>query len=166
MRYRGAESIYVVLSGASSLFYRMIFVVEVFYQIQTVGLNPLQLVLVGTTWQAVSFLGQTPTGILADMYSRRWAVVIGFFLVGAGYPHRGLRALFVAVLAGQVVWGFGSTLVNGADAAWIADEVGAEHVGQVYLRAAQAGYVTGLSRHRGEHGPGHRAPQSAHHRRG
>ena len=31
MRQRGAASIYVVLSGASALCYRMIFVVEVFY---------------------------------------------------------------------------------------------------------------------------------------
>jgi len=144
MRNRGADSIYVILSGASSFFYRMIFVVEVFYQIKMVGLNPLQLVLVGTLWQSISFLCQTPTGILADMYSRRWAVVLGLSLVGAGFLIEGSFPVFAAVLAAQVLSALGGTLMNGADAAWIADEVGAERVGWVYLRAAQIGSIAGL----------------------
>ena len=144
MRNRGADSIYVVLSGASSLFYRMIFVVEVFYQIKTVGLNPLQLVLVGTLWQAISFLCQAPTGILADMYSRRGAVVLGLGLVGAGFLVEGSIPTFAAVLAAQVLSALGGTLINGADTAWIADELGADRVGAVYLRAAQIGSIAGL----------------------
>jgi DHA3 family tetracycline resistance protein-like MFS transporter len=144
MRDRGAASIYVVMSGASSLFYRMIFVVEVFYQIKTVGLNPLQLVLVGTLWQSISFLCQAPTGILADMYSRRWAVVLGFFLVGAGFLIEGSFSVFAAVLAAQVLSALGGTLVNGADAAWIADELDEDRVGTVYLHAAQVGSIAGL----------------------
>lgn len=48
MRNREVSFIYLVLSGASSLCYSMILTVELVYLIQTVGFNPLQLVLIGT----------------------------------------------------------------------------------------------------------------------
>jgi len=144
MRHRGAYPIYVVLSGASSLFYALVFTVNMVYQIQTVGLNPLQLVLVGTLLEAVCFLFQVPTGILADMYSRRWAVVCGVLLIGSGFLVEGSIPAFAAVLIAQVLWGLGATLMDGADAAWVADELGEERVGPVYIRAAQIGSLAGL----------------------
>ncbi len=144
MRNRRASSIYIFLSCISSLSYSMIFTIGQIYQINVVGLNPLQLVLVGSLQQSVNFLLQVPTGILADMYSRRGAVVLGFLLVGAGYLIEGLIPTFAAVLVGAGISGFGSTLVNGADAAWIADEMGAMQARQVYIRAAQIGSIASL----------------------
>jgi DHA3 family tetracycline resistance protein-like MFS transporter len=144
MRNRAAYPIYVILSGASSLFYALVFTVNIVYQVETVRLNPLQLVLVGTLLESVCFLFQVPTGILADMYSRRWAVVLGVLLIGAGFLVEGAIPRFGAVLAAQVLWGLGATLKDGADAAWVADEVGAERAGQVYLRAGQIGAVAAL----------------------
>lgn len=98
MCHRGAYPIYVVLRGASSLFYALVVTVNMVYQIQTVGLNPLQLVLVGTLLESVCFLFQVPTGILADMYGRRWAVVCGVFLIGAGFLVEGSISAFASVL--------------------------------------------------------------------
>ncbi len=144
MRNRGASSIYMFLSGVSSLNYSMIFTIELVYQVRSVGLNPLQLVLVGSVQQSIIFLSQAPTGILADMYSRRWAVVLGFFLVGTSYLIEGFVPVFVAVLVAAGIGGLGATFVNGADAAWIADEMGAERVGQIYIRAAQIGSITSV----------------------
>src|SRR5579883_3029421 len=144
MRVRGAYPIYLLLSGASSLFFALIFTVNMVYQVKTVGLNPLQLVLVGTLLESVCFLCQVPTGILADMYSRRWAVVLGVFLIGVGFVLEGSFPRFWAVLAAQVLWGLGATFTDGADAAWIADEIGEEGVGRVYIRGAQVGAVAGL----------------------
>ena len=104
MRHRGAVSIYVILSGASALFYRMIFVVEMFYQIKAVGLNPFQLVLVGTVGQAVAlFVGQAPTGILAGHVQPPLGCRGGPFPRRCGYLVEGLVPQFVAVLAGQAV---------------------------------------------------------------
>src|SRR5947209_4160595 len=111
MHNRGAFSIYVFLSGMSSLSYSMIFTIELIYQAKVVGLNPLQLVLVGSVQQSVNFLLQAPTGILADMYSRRWVVVLGLFLVGTGYLIEGFIPVFVVVLAAAGIRGLGSTLV-------------------------------------------------------
>ncbi len=55
------------------------------YRVQTVGLNPLQLVLVGTVLEVTAFIFEIPTGIVADLYSRRLSVIIGTFLFGIGF---------------------------------------------------------------------------------
>ena len=45
------------------------------------------------------------------------------------------------VLAAQLIWGAGYTFVSGALQAWIADELGGEDLGRVYLRGEQADYL-------------------------
>jgi DHA3 family tetracycline resistance protein-like MFS transporter len=144
MRSRSAASLYLFLIGASSLFSAMVYTVELIYQAITIGLNPLQLVLAGTMQQVVSILFQAPTGALADVYSRRLAVVTGLVLIGSAYLLEGLIPSFFAVLAAQAVLGVGGSLRDGADAAWIADELGAEQAGPVYLRATQLGWLATL----------------------
>jgi MFS transporter, DHA3 family, tetracycline resistance protein len=144
MRNRDASSIYIVLSAAMSLFYALLLPVELVYLIKVAGFNPIQLVLIGTLRQAMNFFFQVPTGILSDMYSRRIAVVLGILLTGAGYLVEGLWSVSAIIFTAQVLVGLGSTLMNGADTAWVADEVGAEHVGPVYIRAAQIGSLLSL----------------------
>lgn len=139
----GAFSIYVFLNTVSSLCYSMILTIELIYQAR-VGLNPFQLVFAGSLQQFVVFVSQPPTGAFADMYSRRWAIVLGFFLVGLGYLIEGVFPIVPLVFVSVAIVGLGVTLVNGADAAWIADEMGPEHVGQVYMRAAQYGSLASL----------------------
>ncbi|MDB5076064.1 MAG: Major facilitator superfamily 1 [Chloroflexi bacterium] len=144
MRDRDAYAVYLLLTTASSFCYPMVWIVSTVYMVKDVGLNPLQLVLAGTIQQSVNFVFQAPTGALADMYSRRWAVVLGFFLVGAGFLLQGLIPVFAAVLVSQALTGLGHTIADGADAAWIADEIGVERAGPSYLRAAQLGSIASL----------------------
>src|SRR5579859_5819579 len=124
MRKLGAYPVYLLLSATLSLGNSMLWAVETLYLIKAVGLNPVQLVLVTTVLLGVHLLFQTPTGILADMYSRRLAVVVGLFVLGAGHIVEGAQASYPAVLAGTVIGSLGSAIVSGADAAWIADELG------------------------------------------
>ena len=144
MRNRGASFVYILLSGATSLFYSMLLTVELVYLIKVVGFDPLQLVFIGTIRQSVGFVFQLPTGVLADMYSRRWAVILGLLLIGTGYLVEGTVPVIAIVFADQVLIGLGVTLVDGADTAWIADEVGTEQVGAIYVHAAQIGSLTSL----------------------
>ena len=144
MRNRGASFVYILMSGASSLSYSMLLTVELVYLIKVVGFDPLQLVFIGTIRQSMGFVFQLPTGVLADMYSRRWAVVLGLLLIGIGYLVEGAVPIVAIVFAAQILIGLGVTLADGADVAWIADEVGAEQVGAIYLRAAQIGPLTSL----------------------
>jgi DHA3 family tetracycline resistance protein-like MFS transporter len=144
MRMRGAASAYLFLKGASSLFMALVYTVELIYQAQTVGLNPFQLVLAGTVQQVVSILGQAPTGVLADTYSRRWAIVLGLALTGGGYLVEGLIPVLASVLVAQALVGLGTSMMDGADTAWIADELGTEQAGPLYLRATQIGWIATL----------------------
>ena len=48
-------------------------------------LDAFQLVLVGTVQETSCFLFEMPTGVVADLYSRRRSVLIGMFLYGLGF---------------------------------------------------------------------------------
>lgn len=138
MNNRRSYKVFLIIQGAHALFFGLIFTISLVYQVQVVHLNPLQLVLVGTMLEITSFIAQTPTGIFADVYSRRWSVIIGTFLVGAGFTLEGSIPLFGAVLLAQVLWGLGGSFLDGALEAWIADEVGDAQVGHVFMRGAQS----------------------------
>jgi DHA3 family tetracycline resistance protein-like MFS transporter len=144
MRNYNASFIYIMLNSISSFCYSMLLTVELVYLSQVVGFDPLQLVLIGTVRQSVSFFLQVPTGVLADMYSRRWAVVLGILLIGVGYLIEGAIPIPVVVFSAQILLSLGVTLADGADSAWIADELGVERAGPVYLRAAQIASIASL----------------------
>ena len=109
------QPVYYLLCGGTSFLLVLAFTLSQVYYVTVVGLSPLQMVLVGTVLEATCFLFEIPTGIVADLYSRRLSVVIGVTLLGAGMLLQGLVPTFAAVLVAQVVWGTGSTFLSGAD---------------------------------------------------
>lgn len=145
MNRPSAYAVYLILSGASTLFNAIMFTVQAVYYVQAAGLNPLQLVLVGTAMEIAAFLFEVPTGLVADTYSRRLSVIIGTVVTGAAFVLQGLVPRFDAILLGLVIWGIGATFLSGAREAWIADEVGEDRVGQVFLRTAQVRQVAALA---------------------
>ncbi|MBN2303469.1 MAG: MFS transporter [Anaerolineae bacterium] len=142
---RDAALVYLLISGSTALFTGMIFTVNMIYQVTTVGLDPLQLVLVGTTLEMTVFVFEVPTGIVADVYSRRLSIIIGMFVMGVGFMLEGLVPRFGAVLLSQVLWGFGYTFTSGATEAWISDEIGEQRAGRAFLRGSQVGMIGGLA---------------------
>jgi hypothetical protein len=131
------QSVYYLLGGGVVFFLVLASTLTQVYYLTVVGLSPLQMVLVGTVLEATCFVLEIPTGIVADLYSRRLSVLIGVALIGAGMLLQGLVPTFAAVLVAQVVWGTGSTFLSGADEAWIADEIGEDAVGPVFTRETQ-----------------------------
>jgi DHA3 family tetracycline resistance protein-like MFS transporter len=107
------------------------------YYVTTVGLDPLQLVLVGTVLEGTIILLEIPTGVVADVYSRRLSIVLGRSLFGVAFLLEGSVPLFGAILLAEVIRGVGETFLSGASQAWLADEVGEAHLGPIFLRAAQ-----------------------------
>ncbi|GAC1315285.1 MAG: tetracycline efflux MFS transporter TetA(P) [Ktedonobacteraceae bacterium] len=134
-----AYIVYLIFSGVSSLSFTLIVTVNLVYQVEVAKLSPLQLVLVGTALETVCFLCQVPTGVLADVYSRRLSVIVGTVLFGAAFILEGSIPRFIAIAAGQALFGIGATFVDGAQQAWITDEMGEEKVGRVFLRSTQIG---------------------------
>lgn len=143
-RPQSATTIYYLIGGMSSLGFALIFTVNLLYQAQVVGLNPLQLVLVGTTLEFVAFLFEIPTGVVADSFSRRLSVIIGMGMVGVGFLIEGAFPFLGAILLNQVIWGIGVTFTSGALEAWIADEVGVENLGAVLVRGGQVERVVSI----------------------
>lgn len=141
MEKENALKVYIGIRFLFSLFFTTIVTVNLVYQATVVGLNPLQLVLVGTLLETVSFLFEIPTGVVADAYSRKVSVVIGHFLLGCGFIIEGSIASFSGVLLAQVVWGIGYTFISGAREAWIADEIGEENAGKAFIKGTQASQI-------------------------
>jgi DHA3 family tetracycline resistance protein-like MFS transporter len=137
MKKPDAKFVYLASNFMAGFILSIVFAANQLYRVQTVGLNPLQLVLVGTTLEVTCFIFEIPTGVVADVYSRRLSVIIGTFLFGLGFLVEGWFPLFAVVLLSQVIWGLGWTFISGAHAAWITDEVGTENVGAIFLRNSQ-----------------------------
>lgn len=137
--------IYLILSAGQAVCFSLIFTVNMVYQATVVGLDPLQLVLVGTVLEATCFLFEVPTGVVADIYSRRLSILIGIALIGCGFTLEGSIPAFWAVIGAQVLWGIGYTFTSGATEAWITDEVGEEAVGPIFLRGGQMWLAGGLA---------------------
>src|SRR5262245_49965789 len=107
-------------------------------------MSPLQLVLVGTFMELAIFVFEVPTGIVADVVSRRLSVVIGYVVMGVAIVFSAAIAEPWAVMAAWALWGFGYTFTSGAADAWLADEIGVANVQPVYLRSAQIGRAAAL----------------------
>ncbi len=142
-----AYRLFLLMSGINALALDMAFTLNLVYQVQVVGLGPFQLVLVGTVLELVLFVAQIPTGVIADVYSRRLSVVFGYALMAAGLLVWGLVPTYVAVLVANAIWAVGWTCVDGAQQAWAADEIGETSVGKAFVRAgqvAQGGALVGI----------------------
>jgi MFS transporter, DHA3 family, tetracycline resistance protein len=131
-------TVYLVLEFWAALAFSLIFTVNMLYQVTVVGLTPLQLVLVGTILEATVFLFEIPTGLVADIRSRRLSMIIGYGVMGLGFILEGSLPFFWSVAGAQVLWGLGYTFTSGATQAWVADEIGEQGAGQAYLRGSQA----------------------------
>ena len=109
--------------------------------VKVAGLDPLQMLLVGTVLEATIFLFEIPTGIIADAVSRRLSVTIGHVLTGLGFLMLALLPTFWMIVLSQIIWGIGATFISGAYAAWLTDEVRVARSGGVFLRASQRGQM-------------------------
>lgn len=134
-----ATRVYLFMEIALAVFTCMVFVTNSLYQVTIAGLSPLQLVLIGTTLEVSAFVFEVPTGVVADAYSRRLSIIIGYILIGLGFLIEGFFPAFLPIVLAQVVWGLGYTFTSGANQAWITDEIGEESANQLFLRAARFG---------------------------
>jgi DHA3 family tetracycline resistance protein-like MFS transporter len=139
-----ARFVYLFIEFSASAFFAMMFVVTSLYEATVAGLTPVQLILVGTALEASAFLFEVPTGIVADVYSRRLSIIIGYLLMGLGFLVEGFFPAFLPILLAQVIWGLGYTFTSGATQAWITDEVGEETANKLFLRGTQVGLLASL----------------------
>jgi DHA3 family tetracycline resistance protein-like MFS transporter len=87
-------------------------------------LSPLRLVLLGTALEVAVLVAESPTGVVADVYSRKWSMVISWLLLGTAQALMPVSDIIWLLWVWQALWGFGYTFQSGADTAWVTDEVG------------------------------------------
>ena len=134
MRRADATRLYYALQILLSM---PTWVVMSVYLVQELGLSPLQLVLMGTAMEAAVFLFEIPTGVLADTYSRRLSLIVGYVGMGVTWMLVGVVSAPWLIIGLWGLWGLSYTFTSGAEEAWIADEVGADKVSRVFLRGAR-----------------------------
>lgn len=134
---RSALSVYLIMTGLRSFLFWTAFITGSIYYIVRVGLNPLQLVLVGTVLELTAFACEIPTGVIADVKSRKLSVILGFVVIGIGFMLQGLVPRFAAILVAQLFYGSGWTFISGAEDAWLADEIGNDRLAHAYVKAKQ-----------------------------
>ena len=136
-----AYKTYLLFSAITAMCFSLVATVMIVYHIEIVHLNPLQLILVGTTLELACFIFEIPTGIVADVYSRKLSIVIGGVLTGVGFILEGAISSSIFVLVAQIVWGLGSTFISGSLEAWIAEEEKNKDLDEIYIKGAQAGQI-------------------------
>jgi len=108
-----------------------------------------QLLLLGTVKEVTILLAEIPTGVVADLRSRRTSVILGFLVTGTGIVMAGVGSSFAVVAFSQVLWSLGMTFRSGAETAWITDELGSPEAVEPLLirraRLAQLGAVVGVA---------------------
>ncbi len=140
-----AYRLHLARSAALGFVGSLVWTAMLVYQVQVVGMDPLQLVLAGTAMEVSIFLCEVPTGVVADVVSRRLSALIGYALLGVSYLIQGLVPVFPAIVLGNIVWGIGHTFTSGAYEAWLVDELGQGQAAQAFMRGAQAERVGGIA---------------------
>ncbi|MDO3409303.1 MFS transporter [Saccharibacillus sp. CPCC 101409] len=142
------------MNAITALASSTIFTTYSIYYIAQLGLNPLQLVLVGTVLELTVLLFEGLTGVVADTYSRKWSVIIGMWIMGGAFAFEGCVVWFVAggsalpafgwLLISQMLYGIGWTFISGANTAWLVDETGEEAAGSVMMRSQRFSLLASL----------------------
>lgn len=137
MKKLPADTVYYIRCAAwefnSGLIFTSIWVL--YYSVMKLSLFEVSLIFIVST--VSNFVLEVPTGILADVYSRRLSVILGGVFIGLAFVLIGAYPVFIVAMLVAFIEAIGDTCVSGALQAWITDEVGADRVGKIFLRGNQ-----------------------------
>jgi hypothetical protein len=109
------------------------------------GLSPAAVSLLFVIWSATSVVVEVPSGVLADLVSRRWCLAAGAVLSAAGFAAWTFFPSFAVFAAGFVLWGVGSSLRSGAFEALVYEELARLGAGASYGRVIGRSGAVGTS---------------------
>ena len=110
--------------------------VAVVWWVVDLEFSPLRLIVLGTVMEGMVLLSESPTGVVADVFSRKWSIVASWVIMGTAQILTPISELLWVILIWQALWGFGYTFQSGADTAWVTDEIGEEDDSLVMSKAA------------------------------
>lgn len=130
-----SKKLFILLRGILNLAMTMMMTAAIVYRIDDAKLAPYQLILLGTALEIAVIFFEIPTGVIADKYSRKLSVILGFFIIGLGFLIELSSLKFVFIFLAQIVWGFGYTFISGALDAWVSDETNNDQIEKTYIHA-------------------------------
>lgn len=137
---------YLLVRGFRGFLLGVAFTTYGLYAVREAALTPFELIIVGTALEVATLASEVPTGVIADVVSRRLSLVLHFALTGVAFIVMGIPT-FPLVLLGHVLFGFGWSLGSGAEQAWLSDEIGEAEAARAFVRGAQAreaGWLLGV----------------------
>lgn len=108
---------------ASLLFLAPAFMTLYFYQM---GLSFYQIGILLAIMPLARLLFEIPTGAFADLYGRKYSVLVGYFIEGMCVLSLFFVKEYSLLLMVFILWGIGGTFSSGSKDAWIVDLINKE----------------------------------------
>ncbi|GGO12880.1 MFS transporter [Microbispora rosea subsp. aerata] len=87
------------------------------------GLSPAQISSLFVIWSVTGFVLEVPSGVWADLVSRRWLLAVAPLLTGAGFALWTFSPSYWSFALGFVLWGAGGSLRSGTLQALVYEEL-------------------------------------------
>nr|WP_269846226.1 MFS transporter [Streptomyces carminius] len=87
------------------------------------GLSGAEISSLFVIWSVTSFALEVPSGVWADVFSRRWLVALSSLPTAAGFALWTALPCYPSFAAGFVLWGTGTALASGALEALVHEEL-------------------------------------------
>ncbi|MDP7244846.1 MAG: MFS transporter [Flavobacteriales bacterium] len=110
--------LYYLIFGLSTMI--MPFMIIYFVNL---GFSFFQIALITSAFGITMFLFEVPTGAFADGFSRKYSVILGFFITAIAVILIPLMTNFYLLLLMWVLAGIGMTFVSGAEESWVIDNL-------------------------------------------
>ncbi|MCH6163256.1 MFS transporter [Streptomyces marispadix] len=98
------------------------------------GLSAAEISSLFIIWSCVTFVVEIPSGLWADLFSRRRLLTLAPLVTGAGYAMWTWLPSYPAFAAGFVLWGAGSSLRSGTLQALVYEELERQEAAGSYAR--------------------------------
>jgi len=98
------------------------------------GLSAAEISSLFIIWSCVTFVLEVPSGLWADLFSRRRLLALAPLLTGAGFALWTWLPSYPAFAAGFVLWGAGSSLCSGTLQALVYEELARSDAAGSYAR--------------------------------
>ncbi|QWB96166.1 MFS transporter [Mycoplasmatota bacterium] len=132
-----AKTTYYLNRSIMGLAFNMMFTATALYRIDIAQLEIYQLILIGTAMELAIFFFEIPTGVVADVKSRRTSIIMGIFIIGIATIVEALTPYFLMIFVAQVIWGFGYTFISGALQSWVSDETQEKNLNKTIITGSQ-----------------------------
>ncbi|MFI0356314.1 MFS transporter [Actinomadura sp. 9N407] len=109
------------------------------------GLSPAAVSSLFVIWSVTAIVFEVPSGVWADVFSRRRLLTLGPLLSGAGFGLWTLFPSYAMFAAGFVLWGLGSSLRSGTLQALVYEELRRVGAGASYARLSGRAQAVGTT---------------------